>query len=378
MKSQYLKLLCIELFLLAFSFFHFVFITHFNIHLYIIELFFIFLALKYLFKLDKTKYLHKKEEIMMIFIFCLGYYVITYTLGFFIGFVYTTYSREITGIIENVFYSAVFIVILEHIREIVIQKTKYYKSLIILSCIVLTILELLFSISLIQFIDRKVTLEIILMFIIPCLFRNIFLTYSTFYFGKEGSIIYHLLMVTTNYFVPVFPAINDYINIILQIIHPLILIVVTIDFLLIKKYKKDSFFEQTRRERRNKILFACVVVFLAVMVYLVSNLGRFTVMAVGSGSMTGTVDKGDIVLIDKNDRNFEKGDIIAFNYNGSIIIHRIVNKVYDRKVYYETKGDSNNGMDNWQIYDENIMGKCIFTFKYIGIPTVMLSDFLRG
>ena len=377
MKSQYLKLLFIELFLITFSFFHFAFLNQYNI-LYIIELFAIFLFLKYIFKVDKYNFFNRKEEILIILIMCLGYYAITYFLGFFIGFVYTTYTREVTGIIENVCYSVLFILVLENIRDIIIQKGRYYRSIIILSCVVLTILELLFSLSVFQFVDRIVSLEIILTFIIPCLFRNIFMTYSTYYFGKEGSILYHMLMVTVTYMVPVFPNISEYISIIIQVVHPLIIILVSIDLILLRRAKKDSFFEQERKNRRNNIIFACSVVFLLLIIYLVSNLGRYTLMAIGSDSMNGTIDKGDVVLIDKKTRDFEIGDVVVFEYKGTIIVHRIVDKVYDRKVYYETKGDANNGVDNWKLYEDDIKGKCIFTIKYIGIPTVALSEFLRG
>ena len=378
MKSQYIKLLFIELFLITFSFFHFVFLKQYSILLYILELFFVFLVLKYIFKLDKYKFYHKKEETLIILIMCLGYYAITYFLGFFIGFVYTNYTTQITGIIENVVYSVLFIIILENIRDIIIQKGKYYKSIIFVSCFILTILELLFSISLVQFVDRKVTLEIILNLIIPCLFRNVFLTYSTYYFGKEGSILYHLLMVSVTYMLPVFPDINEYINIIVQVVHPLLIIVLTVDLLLLKQVKRDSFFEEERKNKKNNILYAFSVLFLLLVIYLVSNLGRYTVMAIGSDSMKGVIDRGDVVFIDKNDNDYKVGDVIVFNYKGTIIVHRIVNIVYDHKVYYETKGDANNGVDNWKLYDEDIKGKCLFKIKYIGIPTVALSEFLRG
>ncbi len=378
MKSQYLKLLFIELFLITFSFFHFIFLKQYNILLYVLELFFIFLTLNYIFKLDKYKFYHKKEETLIILIMCLGYYAITYFLGFFLGFVYTTYTTQITGIIENVTYSILFIIVLENIRNIIIQKSRYYKSLVIVSCIVLTILELLFSLSLGQFVDRKVTLEIILNFIIPCLFRNVFLTYSTYYFGKEGSILYHLLMVTVAYIVPVFPNINEYINIIIQVLHPLLVLLLTVDLLLLNKDKKDSFIEEERKRKKNIIIYACSLIFLLLIVYLISNVGRYTIMAIGSESMKGTIDKGDVIFIDKKDDNYDIGDIVVFDYKGTIIVHRIVNKVSGQNVYYETKGDANNGLDDWKLSEKDIKGKCLFTIKYIGLPTVALSEFLRG
>ena len=376
MNKQYLKYLLIELILIIFSFLQFAILKQYNIYLYILELLAVVIVIRFLNPFDLKNHFNKKEALLVVLIVCLGYYAITYFLGFFIGFIKSSFSRSLLGIVRNVFFSISFIVILELLREVLIEKVRYYKSLVFLTCVVLTILELLFSISIMHFASRRTALEILMSFIIPCFARNIFLTYSTFYFGKEISIVYHLLIDTINYIVPVFPNISEYLTQVLSVLHPLVMIFVTSNLVIFKRHEKEDFITMKKKRIAKNVLFSITFMFLFLVVYLVSDIGRFTILAVGSGSMEGSIDKGDVVFIDKNDKKYKVGDVIVFQYSGTIIVHRIVEiKDINGKIYL-TKGDANNAVDNWELTDNNIKGKCKFVIKYLGIPTVALSEFL--
>ena len=237
MKNQYFKVLFIEIFLVIFSFFHFIFLKQFDIKLYVLEVLFIYMILNIMLKIDKRESHLNKYFILIIFIVVLGYYAITYFIGFFVGFVRTTYSTSISGILTNVLLSSVFVLLLENIREIIIQEGRYYKSLVLLSVIPMVMLELLFSISLVVLSDKIVILQIILLIVLPCIFRNIFLTYSTFFFGKYGSLLYHVFMVVVPYVLPVFPNFSDYINTLIKVITPLLVLFISLNIVYVKNDK---------------------------------------------------------------------------------------------------------------------------------------------
>ena len=375
MKYQYLKLLFIELFLIAFSFFHFFFIKQINQFYYAIELILLFLIIYSTNKIDKKENYRKNEITSLIVISILIYYIVTYFSGFFLGFVYTTYSRSLGGIIRNVITSSLVILTIEYIRDIILQKGRYYRSIILLSIIVSTLLELLFLVNILGFKSRISSLEITLVIILPCLFRNIFLTYCTYYFGKINSIIYHLAMVVISYIVPIFPDLGDYVSSIIIIIHPFILMVSTaLSFFYHSEKIKDTY-KFKKYEKVGKYVYYFIIFILLIMVYLVSDLGRFTILAIGSESMHGSIDKGDVVLIDKKKTNYKVGDVLAFNYNGTVIVHRIVEVNKDNT--YITKGDANNGKDNWIVNNKMIKGSVNFYVKYVGWPTVKLSEYLE-
>ena len=375
MKYQYFKLLFIELFLIAFSFFHFFFIKQINQVYYAIELILLFLIIYSTNKIDKKENYRNNKITSLIVISILIYYIVTYFSGFFLGFVYTTYSRSLGGIIRNVITSSLVILTIEYIRDIILQKGIYYRSTILLSIIVSTLLELLFLVNILGFKSRISSLEITLVIILPCLFRNIFLTYCTYYFGKINSIIYHLAMVVISYIVPIFPDLGDYVSSIIIIIHPFILMVSTaLSFFYHSEKIKDTY-KFKKYEKVGKYVYYFIIFILLIMVYLVSDLGRFTILAIGSESMHGTIDKGDVVFIDKKKTKYKVGDVLAFNYNGTIIVHRIVEVNKDNT--YITKGDANNGKDNWTVNNRMIKGSVNFYVKYVGWPTVKLSEYLE-
>ena len=378
MKKQYLKLLLIEIFLIVFSLLQFLILKQFNIYIYVVEVIAIYIVLRSYFKISNKQSYEKKDALLIILITCLAYYAITYIAGFFVGFVHTTYSKSFMGILRNVVSSSLLIVALESIREIIINKGKYYKSVIALSILAMSMVEILFSISLIQFSDRVIFLTIFLSIILPCLFRNIFLTYSMYHFGKNTTIIYHLLMVVVVYLVPVFPNIGDYLQTILLVLHPLLTMFLCSRIVF---YKREKIVDTTKYLKTihiyKYVAIGCLCV-AAIIIYLISDIGRFTVMAIGSESMTGTINKGDVVFIDKKKRDeYKVNDIIAYNYSETIIVHRIVSiKDFNAFIAYKTKGDVNESEDSWYSYKEKIKGKVLFRIRFLGWPTVKLSEYL--
>ena len=44
-------------------------------------------------------------------------------------------------------------------------------------------------------------------------------------------------------------------------------------------------------------------------------------------------------------------------------------------IFY-TKGDNNEFVDNWEVYEDDIIGVVKFRIKYLGWPSVLLNDLL--
>ena len=84
------------------------------------------------------------------------------------------------------------------------------------------------------------------------------------------------------------------------------------------------------------------------------NLFGYTFFEIVSGSMSPTIEKGDMIVV-KLDTDYKIGDIVTFKEDDSIITHRIVEK---KDGYYVTKGDSNNTLDN-PIKENQIIGKTV-------------------
>lgn len=108
-------------------------------------------------------------------------------------------------------------------------------------------------------------------------------------------------------------------------------------------------------------------------------LGYLVILAVGfkpysivSGSMSPSINVGDIVYIRKIDfDDIHKGDVITYTIEDTAITHRVV-KVYDD--YLITKGDNNSSNDTHVVHEGNVVGKVYFTIPYLGYLTLFLSS----
>ncbi len=87
-----------------------------------------------------------------------------------------------------------------------------------------------------------------------------------------------------------------------------------------------------------------------------------------SGSMEPTLSVNDLVFVTEAE-NYEKGDVVVFQENGHLIIHRIVAIDGDTIV---TQGDANNVGDE-PVSLESIRGKMAFHIPMFGKLVQMLK-----
>lgn len=379
MKEQFKRTFFVELFLLLLSSFHFFIYKFPGYYTLIVELGIICSIVCLFFKVDKREERSKRDFLLLILIGTIAYYVITYFIGFFIGFVYSNYSRSLFGILRNLLTSFLTILFIEIMREKIIKNGRYYKSLIVLSVFVFTFLEIMVQLSFGNLRSGVELVQFFMVILIPCLSKNIFLTLSTYYTDKTNSIVYDSIMTLPTYLLPVFPDFGDYINTLLVTILPLLLLAISYKLLL---YKRDKIVDSKWYISYGKLqdfLTGVLLGILFMVIYLVSGRGRFFAMAIGSGSMTGVINKGDVVVVDRKKREkYEKYDIIAFEQGGEIVVHRIMGIVKgEDSVSYKTKGDANNAEDIWIVESDDIVGKVKVRLPFIGIPTVTLSEFMH-
>ncbi len=89
------------------------------------------------------------------------------------------------------------------------------------------------------------------------------------------------------------------------------------------------------------ILFTIIIIVL-VGYFILRLTGKINVYEVKTGSMEPTLKINDYILIYKSN-NYKKGDIVTFEYDDSLVTHRIV-KIDKNKMV--TKGDANNTNDD--------------------------------
>ncbi len=131
------------------------------------------------------------------------------------------------------------------------------------------------------------------------------------------------------------------------------------------------------KDKKNKKMHIILISVLLLLVLVNSGFIKYQSLVIGSNSMKDYMEKGDVILIEQtNDpKKLNKGDILAFRYDNKIIVHRIVLKsVRDGQVYFRTKGDNNEKEDAIYISRDMIKGKVLGRVKFIGLPSVWLSE----
>lgn len=375
MREQFKKVLIIELFLIMLALFHFFILKNSNAIVLIIEFAIITLVLNKFYKITKRTEVEKKNLLLLIIITTIFYYVVTYFTGFFIGFIYSSYSRTLLGILRNIVVATITIYLIESMRETIVKNAKYDKILFVLAVFVFTSLEVITKISFGNIHSKANLLQFIMVILIPAFSKNIFLTFVIHYTDKTNSIVYSLLMTLPSYILPVFPDLGDYLNTLILTCLPIITLILATKMFFPNKNKITSSKWLVKYKRLQEIVTIVLFIILGITIYLVGNFGRYTILAIGSSSMSKTINKGDSVIIDKKKKEYKENDIIAFQKDGKIVVHRVVEIIEDKKgLHYQTKGDANNDIDAWLVEPNMIVGQSKFRLMFIGWPTVSLSE----
>lgn len=93
------------------------------------------------------------------------------------------------------------------------------------------------------------------------------------------------------------------------------------------------------------------------------NFFGYTIFKVSTGSMSGTIEVGDIIIVKIEKDNINENDIISFKQDGYTITHRVI-EINGGNL--TTKGDANNASDN-PILKTDIIGKVIKIIPNISI-----------
>ena len=100
-----------------------------------------------------------------------------------------------------------------------------------------------------------------------------------------------------------------------------------------------------------------------------ANIFGYTFFEVATGSMTNTINIGDIVVVKVNEA-FKENDIIVYKEENSFITHRVI-KIDGQDLI--TRGDANNSEDK-PIKSDQILGKVIYIIPKIGIWRRVLAS----
>ena len=373
MKKSYIKLIIfsfsfILFFLLNSLKFQFLNQTILNIILILL------LGLTYfLFGFEKNRKRYWKDIVLEIIIILISFFLIYYLSGILIGVAKTKNYLTITSFKKFIFPIFIYIILKEYLRYQLVMKASEEKKLIYLICIFFIALEntVPFSIHPLSF-NQEMFLFLALTFI-PSITENILCTYLSLNFGYMPGMVYLWITKLYFYILPLIPNPNEYIYSMVFFLLPVFVL------FRIKSWQQKDRTNPIEREQQNKsglIYYLPALIITIVLVYFVSGYFKYYAIAIASNSMNPCFYKGDVVIIDQKYQNLNQGDIIAFKYEGTVIVHRINQIITQKNEYYiYTKVDANHNPDNYKITKDMILGVVKCRIPYIGKPTVLLNEY---
>lgn len=379
MKKETYIIAVIEVLLLIISLFQIYVVKSFSYPIYLLILFVILGISYYFLKFDKRKERLSKDIMLIIGIVVLLYWLIIYIVGYFSGFLMNSYQRSFFGITKNILYGFGLIASSEILRHMFLRRRNDNKKIFVLTIIVISLLEIVTKFSANQLDSNVQILKLLFSVVVPIFSKNIFLSFITLKVGCMSSILYRSLMELPLYVVPIIPNLGYYIENLVITILPLIILLIIYKLYYSDDGKIVSSRMYNKINKISNVIYSFIVILLLGVVLLVSGIGRYIVYTIGSASMVPSINVGDVVVIDKKDKEFKEDDIIAFYHNDVILVHRIV-KIYKDAYgeYYQTKGDNNDTADSWLVKEKDVVGQYRMRFRWIGWPTVKLNEWLLG
>ena len=325
---------------------------------------------KILLKKNRTLSIHKKKILKLMCLMAFVYVGILYTLGIYAGFYRATIKFSITTIIKYIIPISIII----YSSELIRTKFLNYDTKIsnILNFIIQVIIDLLIYASVFKFKTFEELMVIIGYVLFASIACNLVYNYVSKRYGMKPNIIYRIITILYIYIIPVIPDIYIFFLSFYRMMYPF-----AVYYILDSFYGEQEESTNLKYLIRIRILSSLSFIILLVYIGLISNTFTIGALVIGSGSMKGTIDKGDVIIFSKHldEKDINIGDIIIFKKNDVKVVHRVIDiKNAGGEYRFYTKGDNNKLPDSGYITSSDLYGTVKLKVDKIGLPTIWLHD----
>jgi signal peptidase I len=258
-------------------------------------------------------------------------------------------------------------------RALLSSDSKLVSVLAFLSC---TVAEVLMVSSLVGITTMNKFMDVVGMTLFPALSANVYYHYVSKNYGALPNVIFRIITTQYIYFIPTVTAISDALAACIKIVFPLIMMA----FLaaLFAKRKKNA---RRKADKLSTAGMVVAIVIIASVAMLISCQFRFGALVIATDSMTGEINKGDMIIYERyDDQVIREGQVVVFmSDNNNRIVHRVVRiENIDGETRYYTKGDFNKEEDYGFRTDADIVGLTDIKVAYVGYPTLWLHELISN
>ncbi len=315
--------------------------------------------------------INKREVLLLTSVMAAIYVMLKEMSGIYFGFYKNPYFVNAELLIKHVLPLAVIIASVEVIRYVVLaQKSKLADFITYLSCV---LAEILTVSSLSGITSFNGFMDLVGMALFPALSANIYYHYVSKNYGMWPNITFRMITTLYIYFIKSAAAMTDALSACIKMILPMIML--TFISAMFGKTKKNAV-QKGRKLGGVGVALTVIVTVSAAM--LISCQFRFGALVIATDSMTGEVNKGDMIIYERYDgQPIEEGQIIVFLQDESKIVHRVVQiQNINGETRYYTKGDANEDMDMGYRTEADIVGLTDVKVAYVGYPTLWLRELI--
>lgn len=374
MKKSYIKLFVLDIILFIFlvlnSFVSSI-LSRYNLAICLVLLLILF---KRLFGFEKDRHRFTKDVIIEIIIFLLIYFLAYYVFGLVIGFYRAGNYLSLVGLRDFIIPTILIVLLKEFFRYNILTKSEGNKTLIVCTILLFIFLDVTNALYYGNFNTLYETFVFVALSLMPAISTNILCSYMTIKSGYKPVIVYQLVMSLYVYILPIIPNPSEYVSSVIQFVVPIILTFKL--YVLFDKYKNKVV--DRNYNKKSMMPFVPTLIIIMILVYFVSGYFHFHAVAIASGSMSPVIKKGDVVVIEKIDGDYdsiENGQVIAYKHGSVVVVHRLIDIVEsDNKYYFYTQGDANEDPDDWVVNESDIIGVVNVKIPFIGLPTVWINE----
>ncbi len=317
--------------------------------------------------------INKREVLLLVAVMAVFFVMLTHMSGLYFGFYKNPYFMRTKSLIDTALPLLIIIVGSEIIRYVLLSQKNGKVSVI--SFMICLVLEVLMFSNMPGITSFNKFMDLVGLTFFPALTSNLFYHYVSKNYGALPNIVFRAIMALNIYFLPTAASVPDALEACLKIIFPLFLLA----FVSVLYAKKKT----NAHKKSNKLGFittALAVIIIVSSAMLISCQFRFGALVIATGSMTGEINKGDMIIYERYDgQSIEEGQVIVFMDRKSRIVHRVVKiENIGGEVRYYTKGDANEDMDMGYRTESDIVGLTDVKLAYVGYPTLWLRETIKN
>ena len=320
--------------------------------------------------------IYKKQVLLIVSVTALVLVMVYYLSGMKFGFFKNPYGLNVVNFFKFFLPISAVIICTEMIRAVFMaQGDKVATAFCYLFGVVGEML-IVSNVSSVTSFNRFMDLVAGALF--PALLSNLLYNYLSKRYGMLPNISFRCITTLYAYIFTIVSGVSDSIVNFFKLLIP-IAIYIFIDSL----YEKKKRYALGNRSRLHRVLSITLTVSALVImsgtVMLISNQFKYGALVIATESMTGELNKGDIVIFERYEKQtVTEGQVIVFEKYGTMIVHRVVDiEIINGNARYYTKGDANEDMDAGFITKSDIRGCAQKKLPLLGYPTLWARSLFK-